>query len=88
MRAAILIFCKPNDRFCIFSSPEPKAQGELIVYRSSRRLSVCGHFQTRISQQPVGNHNDILTEPSLGRGKGSIRFWARSDRNSGVHGNG
>ena len=24
-----------------FSSPEPKAQGELIVYRSSRRLSVC-----------------------------------------------
>ena len=25
----------------IFSSPEPKAQGELIVYRSSRRLSVC-----------------------------------------------
>ena len=26
---------------CIFSSPEPKAQGELIVYRSSRCLSVC-----------------------------------------------
>ena len=23
------------------SSPEPKAQGELIVYRSSLRLSVC-----------------------------------------------
>ena len=23
------------------SSPEPKAQGELIVYQSSRRLSVC-----------------------------------------------
>ena len=42
----------------VFSSPEPKAQGEPIVYRSSRRLSVClsvcGHFQTRISQQPVG----------------------------------
>ena len=42
----------------VFSSPEPKAQGELIVYRSSHRLSVCvsvcGHFQTRISQQPVG----------------------------------
>ena len=34
----------------VVSSPEPKAQGELIVYRSSRRLSVClsvcGHFQT------------------------------------------
>ena len=26
---------------CIFSSPEPKAHGELIVYQSSRRLSVC-----------------------------------------------
>ena len=46
----------------LISSPEPKAQGELIVYRSSRRLSVflcvwlcvCGHFQTRISPQPVG----------------------------------
>ena len=25
----------------VFSSPEPKAQGELIVYRSSRRLSLC-----------------------------------------------
>ena len=25
----------------IFSSPEPKAQGELIVYRSGRHLSVC-----------------------------------------------
>ena len=25
----------------IFSSPEPKAQGELIVYQSSLRLSVC-----------------------------------------------
>ena len=25
----------------LISSPEPKAQGELIVYQSSRRLSVC-----------------------------------------------
>ena len=25
----------------IISSPEPKAQGELIVYQSSRRMSVC-----------------------------------------------
>ena len=33
-----------------FSSPEPKAHGELIVYRSIRRPSVCAsvrkHFQT------------------------------------------
>ena len=27
--------------FTLFSSPEPKSQGELIVYRSSRCLSVC-----------------------------------------------
>ena len=46
----------------IFSSPEPKAHGELIVYRSIRRPSVrplvrpCvrKHFQTQISPQPVG----------------------------------
>ena len=25
----------------LFSSPEPKAHGELIVYQSSRRLCVC-----------------------------------------------
>ena len=38
----------------VFSSPEPKAHGELIVYQLSRRLSVClcvcvcvcSHFQT------------------------------------------
>ena len=34
------------------------------------------------------NRNEILPEPSLGWGKGCIRFWARPDRNSGVHGNG
>ena len=27
-----------------FSSPEPKALGELIVYQSNRRLCVCAHF--------------------------------------------
>ena len=31
----------PVHCFSIISSPEPKAQGELIVYQSSRRLSVC-----------------------------------------------
>ena len=49
----------------VFSSPEPKAHGELIVYQWSRRPSVrasvrpcvCAsmrsHFQTLISQRPV-----------------------------------
>ena len=30
----------------LFSSPEPKAQGELIGWESSGRPSVCPHFQT------------------------------------------
>ena len=62
----------------VFSSPEPKAQGELIVYQSSRHLSVClavcQHFQTRISPQPVANRNEILSEPSLGWGKAALGF--------------
>ena len=38
----------------IISSPEPKAHGELIVYRSIRRPSVRKHFQTSISPQTSG----------------------------------
>ena len=34
------------------------------------------------------DHNEILTEASLGWGKGCIRFGARSDKKSGFHGNG
>ena len=32
----------------IFSSPEPKAHGELIVYQSSRCLSVCTSVCTSV----------------------------------------
>ena len=74
----------------IFSSPEPKALGELIVYRSSRCVSVCVSvdiFKLEYLSNQWANLNDILTEPSLRWGKGCIRFWARTDRNSGVHGN-
>ena len=82
--------------FCILAQLSRRLKGELIVYQSSCRLcvcvsvcvSMCKHFQTLISPQPVGNRNEILSETSLGWGKGCIRFWARSDRNSGVHGNG
>ena len=47
-----VIFNSPLTPAELFSSPEPKAHGELIVYQSSRRLSVClcvcvcSHFQT------------------------------------------
>ena len=87
----ILIFYKRM----FFSSPEPKAQGELIVYQSSRRLSVCLSvwlcviiFKLEYLRNQWANRNEILSEPSLGWEKGCIRFWARSNRNSGVHGNG
>ena len=33
------------------------------------------------------NRNQILSKASLRRGKGRIRFWARSDQNSGFYGN-
>ena len=75
------------------SSAEPKAHGELIVYQSIRRLAVCvcvsvNIFKLEYLRNQWANCNEILSEPSLGWGKGCIRFWARSDWNSGVHGNG
>ena len=78
----------------LFSSPEPKAHGELIVYQSIRRLSVwlcvclsVNIFKLEYLRNQWANHNQILSEASLGRGKGCIRFWTRSDKNSGVLGN-
>ena len=77
-----------------FSSPEPKAHGEVIVYPSSRRPSM------RPSVRLFTLSNMIISTTSrpiptkfylkhlLGWGKGCIRFMARSDWNSGVHGNG
>ena len=78
----------------IISSLEPRAHGELIVYQSSRRLSVCVYvclsiniFKLEYLRNQWANRNQILAEASLGRGKGCIRFCTRSDQNSGVHGN-
>ena len=72
-----------------------RLKGELIVYRSIRRPCVRASvraslniFKLEYLRNQWANRNDILTEPSLGWGKGCIRFLARSDRNSGVHGNG
>ena len=79
----------------VFSSPEPKAHGELIVYQSSRRPSVRASIRLSVhtfkhdylhNQQAFSNQ--ILSEASLGWGKGCIMFWARFDWNSGFHGNG
>ena len=64
---------------------------EPIVYQSSCRLAVClsgcvsvNIFKLEYLRNQWASRNEILSEPSLGWGKG----WARSDRNSGVHGNG
>ena len=69
----------PEDN--VFSSPEPKAHGELIVYQSTYRLCVCKHYQT------LADCNQILSVASLDRKKECIRVWTRSDQNSGVNGN-
>ena len=78
----------------IFSSPELKAHGELIVYRSSRRPSVrpsvrgcVNTFKHEYLRNQLADWNEILSEASLGWGKGFSRFWSRSDQNSCFHGN-
>ena len=78
-----------------FSSPEPKAHGELIVYQSSRRpcVRLCvrpcvNTFKHEYLRNQRADCIQILSEASLGWGKGCIRFLARSDWNSGFHSNG
>ena len=75
----------------LISSPEPKAHGELIVYQSSRRpcVRLCVNtFKHEYLSNQQADCNQILSEASLGWGKGCIRFPAGSDWNSGFHGNG
>ena len=45
-------------------------------------------FKLEYLRNQWANGNEILSQTSLGWGKGCIRLKARSDRNSGVHGNG
>ena len=72
-----------------------RLKGEIIVYQSSCRLCVCVYvcvsvniFKLEYLRKQWVNRYGILSEPSLGLGKGCIRLWARSDLNSGVHGDG
>ena len=74
-----------------FSSPEPKAHGELIVYRSIRRPSVRSSvrpsvksvrpsvniFKLKYLRNQWANRNQILSEASLEWGIDCIRFWTR-----------
>ena len=67
---------------------------ELIVYPYSGvrpssvvRPSVVHNFKHEYLCNQWANHNEILSEASLGLGKGCTRFWVRSYPNSGFHGN-
>ena len=58
---------------------------------ASVRASVraCVHtFKHEYLRDQQADYNQILSEASLGWGKGCIRFWCRSDQISGFHGNG
>ena len=73
-----------NTGSIFFSSPEPKAHGELIVYRSIRRPSVrpcvrpsVNIFKLKYLRNQWANRNQILSEASLGWGIDCIRFWTR-----------
>ena len=49
----------------------------------------CVHtFKHEYLRDQQADYNQILSEASLGWGKGCIRFWCRSDQNSAFHGNG
>ena len=45
-------------------------------------------FKHEYLRDQQAHYNQILSEASLGWGKGCIRFWCRSGQNSGFHGNG
>ena len=64
-----------------------KAHGELIVYQSSGVCVSVNSFKHEYLRNQQADCNQILSEASLGWGKGCIRFLARSDRTSGFHGN-
>ena len=76
-------FCVQNwdlQGHTLFSSPEPKAHGELIVYRSIRCPSVRASvniFKLEYLRNQWANCNQILSEASLGWGIDCIRFWTR-----------
>ena len=65
-----------------------RLKGELIVYQSTVVCLCVNILKLEYLRNQWANCNEILSESSLGWGKGCIRFWARSDGNSGVHGNG
>ena len=76
---------KNNCKFYIFSSPEPKAHGELIVYQSSRRPSVRPSVCASVRASTLSNMNISATSKPIatkfylkhhwGGGKAASGFW-------------
>ena len=65
------------------------AKGSIGAYRMGFELACIHPFtlsNINISDQQA-DWNQISSGASLGLGKDCIRFWARSDQNSGFHGN-
>ena len=74
----------------LISFSEPKAHKVSLLDGSRAGVHLCvgvNTFKHEYLRNQLADGNQILSEASLGKGKGSIRFWARSDRNSGFHGN-
>ena len=62
------------------------SQAVVCVFSKSVCMLVHTFKHEHLGDQ-LADRNQILSEASLGLGKGCIRFWARSDWNSGFHGN-
>ena len=61
----------------IFSSPEPKAHGELIVYQPSRCASVCAStlLNINISDTSGPIATKFYPKHHWGGGKAALGFW-------------
>ena len=59
----------------------------VVVVRRSPSSSVVHTFKLEYLWSQLANLDQIVCVPSLGWGKGCIRFWGRLDQNSGFHGN-
>ena len=61
----------------IFSSPEPKAHGELIVYQSSRRVSIRAStlLNINISETSGPIVTKFYPKHHWGGGKAALGFW-------------
>ena len=68
----VSVYCVLQGVVVVFSSPEPKAHGELIVYQSSRRPSVCASVRPCVLAFTLLNIN--ISETS---GPNATKFYLK-----------